>query len=233
MSQHDFVDELRKRFIVERNPTRAQEMAAYMRHKFVFFGIAAPLRRQIQRETIHVCGFPSDVLSTSMRLYSQPEREFHLCAVDLLLDCTTKISQQHLLPPTDDVLSHIEQLIRVNSWWDTVDFLASRVVARILREKGQKARKRILNNWIRDTELWIRRSAILAQLHEGRKIDIQLLFSLVLLTADEAEFFIQKASGWALRECSKTYPNEVRAFVGENAERLSALTKNEALRNIR
>lgn len=233
MLSHDFVDELNNRFLNASNAERAQEMAAYMRHKFVFFGIPAPHRRQIQRETIHVCGFPSDVLATTTKLYSQPQREFHVCAVDILLACTTKVSLQHLLPPTDKSLHHIEHLIRSNSWWDTVDFLASHVVARILREKGQKARKRILNEWIKDSDLWIRRSAILAQLHEGRNTDVLLLFSLVLQTADEAEFFIRKASGWALRECAKTYPNEVLAFVEGNVERLSALTKKEALRNIR
>lgn len=204
-----------------------------MRHKFVFYGIPAPLRRQIQRETIHECGFPSDVLATTTKLYSYNEREFHVCAVDLLLECSTKKSRHHLLPPTDESLYHVERLIRSHSWWDTVDFLSSRIAARILREKGQKARKNILNEWIRDKDLWIRRSAILAQLHEGRNTDIHLLFCLVLQTAGEKEFFIRKASGWALRECAKTYPHEVLAFVDEHAGLLSALTTKEALRSIR
>jgi 3-methyladenine DNA glycosylase AlkD len=51
---------------------------------------------------------------------------------------------------------------------------------------------------------------------------------LILKHADSKEFFIQKASGWALRQYSKTNPRAVRKFIETNA--LSSLTRREGLR---
>ena len=43
------------------------------------------------------------------------------------------------------------------------------------------------------------------------------------------EFFLRKAIGWALREYSKTDAAAVRRFVAANADRLSPLSRREAL----
>jgi 3-methyladenine DNA glycosylase AlkD len=47
---------------------------------------------------------------------------------------------------------------------------------------------------------------------------------------DEREFFIRKAIGWVLREVSKSHPEEVRAFVTPRLERMSGVTRREALK---
>ncbi len=46
------------------------------------------------------------------------------------------------------------------------------------------------------------------------------------------EFFIRKGMGWALRERSYAAPDEVQAFVDEYRDRLSPLTRREALKVI-
>ena len=46
----------------------------------------------------------------------------------------------------------------------------------------------------------------------------------------ERDFFLRKGIGWALREYSKTSPEAVRAYVAAHADRLSGLSKREALR---
>lgn len=50
--------------------------------------------------------------------------------------------------------------------------------------------------------------------------------------ADEEEFFIRKAIGWALREYSYVAPEAVRRFVDDHRERFSALTIREALKRL-
>ena len=45
-----------------------------------------------------------------------------------------------------------------------------------------------------------------------------------------SEFFVRKAVGWALREHSRTDADWVRAYVAAHAERLSPLSRREALR---
>ncbi len=47
---------------------------------------------------------------------------------------------------------------------------------------------------------------------------------------DEPEFFLRKAIGWALREYSKSRPVVVIGYVEKHSQRLSNLSKREALK---
>ena len=49
---------------------------------------------------------------------------------------------------------------------------------------------------------------------------------------DDRDFFLRKAIGWALREYAKTDPDWVRAFVAEHGDRLSPLSRREALKHL-
>ncbi|MGP3609095.1 DNA alkylation repair protein [Anoxybacteroides rupiense] len=60
--------------------------------------------------------------------------------------------------------------------------------------------------------------------------DEALLYQLIRQCQQSSEFFIQKASGWALREYSKTHPASVQRFV--ESETLAPLSKREALKVI-
>jgi 3-methyladenine DNA glycosylase AlkD len=55
------------------------------------------------------------------------------------------------------------------------------------------------------------------------------LFAIVSDNVDSKEFFIQKASGWALREYAKIDTRSVEAFV--KATPLAPLTRREALKH--
>ncbi len=77
---------------------------------------------------------------------------------------------------------------------------------------------------------------MLAQRRLKHDFDAVLLYDCILPSLGdprfEREFFIRKGMGWALRERSYAAPDEVRAFCAEYAERLSPLTRREALRVI-
>ena len=90
----------------------------------------------------------------------------------------------------------------------------------------------ILDKWITDENLWIRRSAILAHLKHKENMDQEKLFSYCIQCAHEKEFFIQKAIGWVLREYSKTQPEGVSNFIEENNELLSNLSIREGMKHI-
>ena len=47
-----------------------------------------------------------------------------------------------------------------------------------------------------------------------------------------AEFFLQKAIGWALRQHAWTDPDEVIRYVTKHRGALSNLSKREALKNV-
>ena len=81
--------------------------------------------------------------------------------------------------------------------------------------------------------MWRRRSSILCQLTFKRDTDLQLLYACIEPSLESKEVFLQKAIGWALRQYAWTDPREISGYVEEYADRLSALSKREALKNIK
>ena len=61
--------------------------------------------------------------------------------------------------------------------------------------------------------------------------DFESLKKWILLRADSKEFFVQKASGWALRQYAKVNPHKVKTFILHHPE-LSALTKREGMKHL-
>jgi 3-methyladenine DNA glycosylase AlkD len=58
------------------------------------------------------------------------------------------------------------------------------------------------------------------------------LFGYATQLADEKEFFIRKAIGWALRDYARWNPQAVTDFLQENRNRLSGLTVREAAKHL-
>ena len=75
--------------------------------------------------------------------------------------------------------------------------------------------------------MWLQRVAITFQRYYKKKTDAAMLFDYVLRLAHSTEFFIQKGSGWALREYSKIDPQAVLDFVEKHD--LPRLTRREAI----
>lgn len=100
-----------------------------------------------------------------------------------------------------------------------------------LRREPRRMRREMLA-WSRCGDLWKRRSAILCQLRSREATDLGLLHACIEPSLGSREFFLRKAIGWALRQHAWTDPEEVRRYVTENAERLSPLSRREALRNV-
>ena len=125
---------------------------------------------------------------------------------------------------------------RVHGWWDTVDFVATKFLGALLHGGGshfspaREERAKIARRLVGDADKWVRRCALLFQLHYGKETDRSLLFELIGRVEAEDEFFIQKAIGWALRQISRQHPEAVRTFVAEHSAVLSTLAQREALR---
>jgi len=129
-----------------------------------------------------------------------------------------------------DVIPLVRHLIEQGAWWDIVDD-AVHVVGEVrqLDPAGEAIR---LGAWATDPNLWVRRAAIISQLGARAATDVALLERVVLANLDDREFFIRKAIGWALRDYARTSPEWVRAFVGDHAERMSGLSRREAMKHL-
>ena len=197
----------------------AAPMKKYMKERFEFFGVKSPARKNVQRELkVYWKNLDNDRLFTyAEELWRLPQRELQYVAVDALAARAKKLDESHL--------SRIEWLITTKSWWDTVDGLAPNVAGSIFT-RNDAARMSWVEKWNNSENIWLNRSALLHQLRYKEDTNIDLMFALIESHIGSKEFFINKASGWALRQASKFYPKEVKEFI-DNHPNLSNLTIRE------
>ncbi|MEZ0480154.1 DNA alkylation repair protein [Planococcus sp. SSTMD024] len=217
-------DALIARFEEHRNPGLAAPMAAYMKQNFPFLGIQKPLRTVLMKEQLSKYLLPEkEHLKSIVRaLYEMPEREYHYAAIELL-----EQAKEELAP---DDLPFLRLLIESNSWWDSVDIIAPKLVGHIVL-RDRKTTSPIMREWAQAENLWTNRAAILHQLKFKQQTDTEILGAILLLHAGSRDFFIQKSIGWALREYAKTDPVWVLDFV--KAYTLQPLSRREALKNMK
>jgi 3-methyladenine DNA glycosylase AlkD len=86
--------------------------------------------------------------------------------------------------------------------------------------------------WSKSNDLWKRRTAILCQLGFKAQTDLELLYACIQPSLESREFFLQKATGWALRQYARIDSSAVKKYVQQNHARLSTLSRREALKHI-
>lgn len=208
------------------NPQEAAPMQAYMLDQFPFLGVRATPRRQALKGLAPLKAWSTqEVLALAQALWAQPEREFQYVAVDVL-------ARQHRQLGLHD-LAALQQWVMHKSWWDTVDGLAG-VVGDILGRELPRggAEPHPMDAWLAHANLWVRRVAMLHQLGWREQVDEARLWRYAATLAPEKDFFIRKAIGWALRDHARTRPEAVRAFLQQQGESLSGLTRREAAKHL-
>ncbi len=212
------------RFILreQSNPETAQGQIAYMKHKFDYYGLKAPVWLGISKHFFNENGeFQGEKLKEFVRMcFDESQREMHYIGLEM--------TQKALKNEPEDFIHFLEELILTKSWWDSVDWLAKLVALHFDRFPHQI--KPITEGWISSDDMWLQRIAITFQRYFKNKTDADMLFDYVLRLSHSTEFFIQKGSGWALREYSKVNPQAVLNFVENN--KLPNLTQREAIRLI-
>ena len=134
-----------------------------------------------------------------------------------------------------DTLGLYRHLVETGAWWDYVDVLAADRVGPILLRHRPIVTQLIRADAV-DGHLWVRRTAILAQLKHRGETDLGLLSDVIDANLEGSafgrEFFVRKAIGWALRQHARVDPQWVRAFVEARGDRLSGLARREALKHL-
>jgi len=207
------------------NSTIKKGQEAYLRNQFTFIGIKTPLRRALQKHLLTKNALPSknEVNTIVLELYQLPEREYHYFAMELLY----KYKKEYV---KEDILL-FEHIITNHSWWDTVDFIAAKILGAYFKSFPEN-RVEQTTKWLKQkNEMWLHRSALLFQLKYKDETDTKLLSYFIENLSSSKEFFIQKAIGWVLREYSKTNPEWVSNYVAKTT--LAPLSKKEALRLIK
>ncbi len=213
-------------FRANSNPAKALQQQVYLKSSMPHYGLTAPVLRKLTKEKIreHPMPDPTTWRATALELWRKAEyREERYAAIELI-GFSRYRSWLDLA-----ALPLLEEMIVTGAWWDIIDPIATSFFGLLLTNHPTQMRK-ILRKWSKDDDPWRRRTAILAQLKFKGATDEKLLFELIKPSMDERYFFLRKAIGWALREYAKTAPDCVIEFVTEHSERLSPLSKREALR---
>jgi 3-methyladenine DNA glycosylase AlkD len=205
------------------DPSKAPEMAAYMKTEMPFWGVQAKARdaivARLKRDHPITDG---DTYEGAVRaLWAGERREDRYVAV--------RLARAHARFVTLERLGLYEELVREGAWWDFVDEIAINLVGALARSHPGEVLP-IMDAWVEDDFMWIRRAGLLSQLKSKAATDADRLFAHCDALLGEEEFFIRKAIGWALREYSRTAPDDVADYLTRRKSRLSGLSYREGAR---
>jgi len=210
------------------NPARAAAQQAYMKSALPYYGLAAPELKRLLRP--------------HLAAYSPDDRESWEATLRALWDEATRREERyaalalgrHRVARTwrdPASLALWRHLVVTGAWWDLVDETAIHLVGDVL-DRHRVAATPTVSAWATDGDLWLRRTAVLAQLRHRERTDLRLLTRAVESNLDDRSFWLRKAIGWALREYARTDPDWVRARVDGWGDRLSPLSRREALKHL-
>lgn len=207
------------------DPAKAPAMQAYLKTEMPFYGVQTPQRTPIVGELASACA-PVDqgeYERVVLGLWQLEHREEKYLALGYAQRCG-----QFVAPLA---LPLYRRLVVEGAWWDLVDTVATQLVRRVVVADPGEAWP-VVEAWVVDDDMWLRRAAILSQIGAKDRTDAGRLFDFCAARAGEREFFIRKAIGWALREYARTDPAAVADFAARNRQRLSPLSYREATRNL-
>ena len=222
------VDAVRAALAAGADPERAEGQQRYMKSEMPYRGLSSPQLKAALRPLLS--GWrPTDRQSwdaTVRTLWDEAGyREERYAAIAV---ARHRSAGAWLDPASVPLLRH---LVVTGAWWDVVDVVAVHLVGATLVAHRTELTP-LLRDWASDDDLWVRRTAVLCQVGRGPATDTDLLRHAVEANVADRSFWLRKAIGWALRDFARTDPDWVRAEVDRLGDRLSGLSRREALKHL-
>lgn len=218
----DFITTLTQELQSHADATIAAQQKAYLKDQLEFFGLKTPQRRELQKPFLAKAYLPpkAEAIGLVKTLWDKPQREFHYIAQELL--------EKYVKSLEIEDIELLEWLIVRQSWWDTIDFIAPRLVGAYMKMYPDQ-RQTCIDDWLASGNIWLQRSCVLFQLKYKQDLDTDFLEYVIGRLLGSKEFFINKAIGWILRDHSRIAPDWVTDYVHQT-EGLHPLSRREALR---
>ncbi|NYH26285.1 DNA alkylation repair protein [Paraburkholderia bryophila] len=227
MTPKTFAKEIKAALAPHADAQRAPAMRAYMRDQFDFVGVPTPLRRQAVLPVFKRLEVENaeHLLACANAVWTMPAREYQYVATDLLA------RKWKTLAVAD--ITHLLEIVQRACWWDCVDPLAGVVgdVLKVARTHTPQAQA-TMDAALQHDSLWVRRVAMIHQLGWRDHTDETRLFGYARSLANESDFFIRKAIGWALRDYAWHAPQAVSGFLSVSGDIMSPLTVREASKHL-
>jgi 3-methyladenine DNA glycosylase AlkD len=210
------------------DPKRAPKMQAYMKSEMPYHGVAAADVGRVGKEIFTAAKFETAAewqQEVRAIFHGAKFREEKYVALALLNHKSAASFR------TMDALPLYEELIVAASWWDIVDGVAAHAIGDLF-DVDPKGMARAMKTWSRSEHLWKRRTSIMCQVLRGEDTNLELVYACIEPSLGEKDFWSRKAIGWALRAYAWIDPKEISRYVKANEEKLSGLSKREALKNV-
>lgn len=173
----------------------------------VFIGVTVPEQRAIAKK------YKDLKLLDLQKLISSPIHEERLTALIILVDKFKKnkgVERENLFK------FYIINLKYINNW-DLVDSSAHKIIGEFLLDK----KITLLLALAKSQSIWERRIAIISTFAFLPKKDSKPTYAVCDLLLSDREDLIQKAVGWALRECGKRVSEkELEEYVKVNYKKM-------------
>ncbi|HZD22549.1 MAG TPA: DNA alkylation repair protein, partial [Acidimicrobiia bacterium] len=138
------------------NPEKAAGMQAYMKTEMPFYGVQKPGRTEILRHLKKEFApeGPEEYEELATSLWGLPYREEKYLALGV-----AGAFKQFIVP---DSLPLYRRFITEGAWWDLVDETASRMIRPLVLGYPEDTWP-MVEEWIDDEDMWLRRTAIIRQ----------------------------------------------------------------------
>ncbi len=224
----DLVDAIRQALAAQADPDRAPAFQRYLKSSLPLLGLSMPTHRATMRRVLgdaaHHIGERDQWEATIRRLWHEAAYRDHWYAAIALAR-----HPRYAAWRDPQALPLWRELVLTGAWWDVVDDIATHLVRDTLLDRPEQVAP-VLRAWAHEDCVWVRRSAIIAQVGAKQRTDPDLLRDCIAPSLDDRDFFARKAIGWALRDHARTDPDWVRAYVAAHPH-LSPLSRREALKH--
>jgi 3-methyladenine DNA glycosylase AlkD len=195
------LEQIRAKLFSLGNKERAENSKRYLKSSYSFYGLTVPEMRKIVKEYKNLDFYSA--LNLFDELWKSGNHE-EMCLGLYLLEGYAKQNQNELWKFL------IERLDKAKSW-DHVDELSSHVLGIILADNIHLMSE--IKKMSESRNPWIRRTSIIStcRLIGKNKIDFTLLLAEKLVYDDD--IYVQKGTGWMLREAGKKNRLAVREFI--------------------
>ena len=200
------------------NPILAAKIGPDRRSNLEYSGIRVPVRRARVSEGFSFYDRPFDeILAIWDDLWMHsPNGDVKFCAIDYY--------RKHIRANPDSKL-----WFTMRNWVDQVDNWAHSddlcAMYSWIIESYFDSTIADIREWNRSDELWRKRISIVCLVRPGINstyLPPEVVFPLVETCVDDRRDYMQKATGWVLREMLSAYPQKTSAFLDEHLYRISA-----------
>ena len=146
------------------NAVDAVQMQKYLKTSMPFYGVKSPIQNEIVSEikSKFTISNQEEYNAIITQIWEMPHREEKYISI--------KLARKWKKYITLDALKVYEKMIREGEWWDFIDPISQGLIGILLMNSRSKMNL-ILDKWIDDENLWIRRTAIVAHLKHKENMD--------------------------------------------------------------